>query len=198
MAGKNGELTNKQKRFVEEYLIDLNATQAAIRAGYSEKTAPQEASRLLTNVKIQSKVAEAQVNRSKRTEITQDRVLQELARIGFSDLRNVITPGGHLLNTQDWDDDTAASIASIEVVTNAKGEKDEDGCSVVEYTHKIKVWDKNSALEKIAKHLGMFTERVHLTSEIQNMTDDQIEKRIATLTEQQRIVGIAGGKTTTH
>jgi phage terminase small subunit len=138
MAG----LTAKQQRFVEEYLIDLNATQAAIRAGYSEKTAYSQGQRLLNNVEIQKAVAEAQEDRSNRTKITADRVLQELARIGFSDLRNMLTDG-------------------IEVVTNT-GErgKDEDGRKIVEHTHKIKVWDKNSALEKLGKHLGMFTEKI--------------------------------------
>ena len=156
-------LTDKQQRFVEEYLIDLNATQAAIRAGYSEATAEQQASRLLSNVKVAEAIAEAQSQRSQRTQITQDRVLQELARIGFSDLRKCLTPTGHLLDPHDWDDDTAASISSIEVVTNMKSEKDADGKTPIEHTHKIKVWDKNSALEKLAKHLGMFVERKEIT-----------------------------------
>lgn len=156
-------LTDKQQRFVEEYLVDLNATQAAIRSGYSEKTAEQQASRLLSNVKIADAVAEAKCKRSERTEITQDRVLKELARIGFSDLRNCLTPSGHLVDPQDWDDDTAAAISSLEVVTNRTSEKDEDGRTPIEHTHKIKVWDKNSALEKIAKHLGMFVERKEIS-----------------------------------
>lgn len=154
------ELTAKQQRFVEEYLVDLNATQAAIRAGYSEKTAYSQGQRLLNNVEIQKAVSEAQEDRSNRTQITADRVLQELARIGFSDLRNMLTPNGSLLDPQDWDDDTAAAISSIEVVTNTGDQgKDEDGRKIVEHTHKIKVWDKNSALEKLAKHLGMFIEK---------------------------------------
>lgn len=152
-------LTDKQQRFVEEYLIDLNATQAAIRAGYSEDTAKEIGYENLTKPHIADAIAEAQSLRSQRTQITQDRVLQELARIGFSDLRKCLTPTGHLLAPHDWDDDTAASISSIEVVTNMKSEKDDDGRTPIEHTHKIKVWDKNSALEKIAKHLGMFVER---------------------------------------
>ena len=77
-------LTDKQKRFCEEYLIDLNATQAAIRAGYSPKTAEQTASRLLRNVKVQEYIAKRQKELSRSTHITQERVIKELALIAFS------------------------------------------------------------------------------------------------------------------
>lgn len=153
------KLTPKQQRFVEEYLTDLNATQAAIRAGYSEKGANVRGSYLLANVNIANAIAKAKQDLSERTGITQERILMELSRIGFSDLRNVLTPGGNLLDPRDWDDDTAAAISSFEVVTNSNGEKDKDGRKAIEYTHKIRVWDKNSALEKMGKHLGMFPSR---------------------------------------
>ena len=80
---KTAKLTEKQQRFVEEYLIDLNATQAAIRAGYSAKTADQQGSRMLANVKVQQAISVAMAERSKRTGINQDRVVLELARIAF-------------------------------------------------------------------------------------------------------------------
>lgn len=73
------ELTDRQARFCEEYLIDLNATQAAIRTGYSEKTANEQGARLLANVSVQEKIAELKAERAKRTEMTQDSVIQELA-----------------------------------------------------------------------------------------------------------------------
>lgn len=78
------KLTAKQQRFCDEYLIDLNATQAAIRAGYSKKTANEQGARLLVNVSIQKKIFELQKEREKRTEITQDSVLHELALIAFA------------------------------------------------------------------------------------------------------------------
>ena len=87
------ELTSKQLRFVNEYLVDLNATQAAIRAGYSERTVVVQASRLLTNVNVQQAVALAILKRSERTEITQDRVLEELARVAFADIGEYVTWG---------------------------------------------------------------------------------------------------------
>lgn len=155
-AGPGASLSAKQARFVEEYLIDLNATQAAIRAGYSARTATEQASRLLSNVKVATAIQTAQAARSARTGITQDRVLAELAKIGFSDLRKVLTANGGLLSPQDWDDETAGAISSLEVVVRHDGETDEDGKKIPEHVHKIKAWDKLSALEKIGKHLGMF------------------------------------------
>lgn len=155
-SGPGASLSAKQARFVEEYLLDLNATQAAIRAGYSRKTAEQQGPRLLGNVGVAAAIAAAQAARSKRTEITQDRVLAELAKIGFSDLRKTMTKGGSLMDPQAWDDETAGAIAAIEVVTRPSGDVDEDGNRAVEHVHKIKAWDKLSALEKLGKHLGMF------------------------------------------
>lgn len=78
---KKDNLTVKQRMFVEEYLIDLNATQAAIRAGYSAKTADQQGSRMLANVKVQQAIAERMAERSKRTGVNQDRVVLELSKI---------------------------------------------------------------------------------------------------------------------
>lgn len=76
-------LTEKQKRFVSEYLVDLNASAAAKRAGYSEKTACEQGSRLLANVKVQEEIQKRQVKLQGKLEITQERVLEELAAIGF-------------------------------------------------------------------------------------------------------------------
>ncbi len=83
------ELTDRQARFCEEYLIDLNATQAAIRAGYSEKTANEQGARLLANVSVQEKIAELKAERAKRTEMTQDSVIQELAAVARAEVKGV-------------------------------------------------------------------------------------------------------------
>ena len=152
-------MNDKQKRFVAEYLIDLNATEAAKRAGYKASTAYSQGQRLLKHVEVAAAITEAQQKREIRTGITADRVLQELARLGLSDVRKLFTEGGNLLPPQAWGDDMAAAVAAIEVVSRSTGEKDADGATVVEHVHKVKLWDKNSALEKIAKHLGMFVER---------------------------------------
>lgn len=152
-------LTVKQERFVQEYLIDLNATQAAIRAGYSESTANQQGSRLLANVKISDAVAAAQVERQRRMGISQDRVLQELARIGFSDIRKAVkwgaTPGDpdhddfepsgsniypvSLVPSDQVDDDTAAAITEV---------------SLTQAGVKLKMADKRAALETMLRHMS--------------------------------------------
>lgn len=151
------DLTPKQQRFAEEYLIDMNATRAAIRAGYSKKTAEQQGYQLLHKTLVLNAINTAAQARSERTQVTADMVVKELARIGFSDLRNVLTKSGQLVDPQDWDDDTAGAISSIEVVAKLGGNGDDN--EPIEYTHKIKTWDKNSALEKLGKHLGMFVDK---------------------------------------
>jgi phage terminase small subunit len=109
------ELTPKQERFVAEYLIDLNATQAAIRTGYSAKTAASQGARLLKQGGVARAVQAAQQARAVRTEITQDRVLQELARIAFFDIRRLYRADGSMKDPCELDADTAAALASIEV-----------------------------------------------------------------------------------
>lgn len=156
-----GGLNDKQRRFVEEYLIDLNATQAAIRAGYSAKTAKEQGYRLLTNVHVAAAITKAQEKRSTRTGITQDRVLAELAKIGFADIRKAVRwgrspidktsenadPNGlgifpvELVPSEEMDDDTAAAVAEV---------------SLTQTGVKIKMYDKRAALVDIGKHLGMF------------------------------------------
>lgn len=120
-------LTDKQRRFVDEYLIDLNATQAAVRAGYSENTARSIGSENFGKPAVAEAIAEAQRERAERTGVTADQVVRELARVAFSDLRKVVTGNGHLIDPKDWDDDTAAAIAAVEVVTSSRGEKDTAG-----------------------------------------------------------------------
>lgn len=143
----------RQERFAEEYLIDLNATQAAIRAGYSRETAEAQGSRLLSNVKVERVIAARRAERSKRTEVTADRTLLEIARLAFSDLRRLFHEDGRLKHPHEWDDDTAASVASVEVVTRSLGNGE------VEYVRKIKLWDKGKALKQICKHLGLFRDQ---------------------------------------
>lgn len=167
-------LTDKQRRFVDEYLVDLNATQAAIRAGYSQKTAASIGEENLRKPDIAKAVQDAQAARAHRTEITQDMVLRELAKIGFADIRKVVrwgktelrvTDAGDgdgdgegevtepyhglaLVSANDIDDDTAAAISEIS--------EGREGL-------KVKFHDKKGALVDIGRHLGMFKERVEHT-----------------------------------
>jgi phage terminase small subunit len=127
----------------------LELEQAAIRAGYSPRTAEVQGSRVLSNAKVQRATAAAMAARSKRTEIAADRALLEIARVGFSDLRWLFHDDGRLKHPHEWDDDTAASVASIEIATRNMG----DG--TIEYVRRIKLWDKGKALEQLSRHLGL-------------------------------------------
>lgn len=143
---------SRQDIFVDEYLIDLNATQAAIRAGYSVKTADQQGSRLLANVKVQSKIAKEMAERSKRTGVNQDRVVLELAKMGFVNPADVID----LKTGQVLPDATAEDLACIQSV---KVKKTIKGKSVIE-EREVRFYDKAKALEKLGQHLGMWNDKI--------------------------------------
>ena len=148
-------LTDKQERFCQEYLLDLNATAAYIRAGYATTGAGASvnASRLLANAKVQTRVAELQAERSRRTEISADRVLLEYARLAFSDMREFTAWGSDGVKWKDSEalsDDAAACVAEV-VETRSAG----DGG----WTRRFKLHSKTAALSDVAKHLGMFVER---------------------------------------
>lgn len=138
-------MTDKQARFCEEYMIDLNATQAAIRAGYSPKTAQEQSARLLSNIMVQNRLAQLQAEQSRRTGVSADRVVRELAKIAFanaSDLIDLETASVKL----DASRDDLAAIQSIKVKSFG-----EDGLE-----HEVKLADKLRALDLLGKHLGMY------------------------------------------
>lgn len=148
------KLTAKQKRFCDEYLIDLNATQAAIRAGYSPKTACEQASRLLANVKVQDEIAIEMAERSKRTGINQDRVLMEIAKMAFVNIDDVIDLDTAKVKQTATKEDLAC-IQSVKIKPTEFGTERE-----------IKLCDKKSNLELLGKHLGMFKDKVELEADM--------------------------------
>ena len=147
------KLNPRQQRFVEEFLVDLNATQAAIRAGYSERTAQPQAARLLSKVMVQEAVAAGMEKRSQRVEITQDSVLFEMAYSGYSNMQNYIRKDGlgneELIPVSELTPEEAAAI--IEWSRDADGKM------------KIKLADKHRPLVDIGRHLGMFPSNVQVT-----------------------------------
>lgn len=155
-----------------EYLIDLNATQAAIRSGYSAKTANEQASRLLANVKVGAAVQAARKAREQRTGITQDRVLQELARIAFFDIRKLYREDGTLKAMNELDDDAAAVLSGVDVSSISLGDS-EDASTVA--TKKAKVFDKTTALQLAMRHLGMLNDKVALTGKDGGPIDHSIK-----------------------
>lgn len=151
------ELTDKQKRFCEEYLIDLNATQAAIRAGYSEDSAGAIGHENLKKPDIQEYVSARQKELQEATGITQKRVLEEYAKIAFFDIRSIYTVDGGLKNIRDLDDSSAGAIASVESYEEKTGGEDVEAIGV---TRKVKLHDKVRALSDLGRHLGMFTDKM--------------------------------------
>ena len=148
-------MTAKQKRFVEEYLIDLNATQAAIRAGYSPDTASVIGCENLIKPKIKSAIDKAIAERSKRTGINADRVIREIAKIAFVNAGEVIDFDTAILMDKISEDDMAA-IQSVKIKTFG-----EDGVE-----REVKLADKLKALELLGKHLGLFKENIELTGDV--------------------------------
>lgn len=159
-------LTAKQRRFVDEYLVDLNATQAAIRAGYSAKRADAIGYENLRKPDIAEAVSTAMKEREKRTQITQDRVLQELARIAFFDIRKLYNEDGSMKAPQELDDDAAAALSGIDVTEEFQG-RGEDR-EHIGFTKKAKVFDKGTALTLAMRHLGMLKDKVEHSGEIKS------------------------------
>jgi len=147
-------LNEKQKRFCEEYMIDLNATQSAIRAGYSEDTARQIGSENLSKPVISSYIEQLMLDRSNRTTITADKVLQELARMAFFNVQDVQDDKGNTKPFNEWSRD---DLACIQEITETKMGND-DASMVI--NQKFKASDKKANLELIGKHLRLFTDKV--------------------------------------
>jgi phage terminase small subunit len=171
-------LTPKQALFVQEYLVDLNATQAAIRAGYSKRTAKSAGQRLLTNVDTAKAISKAQEKRSERTEIEQDRVLEEYAKLAFLDPRRFFDGYGTLIPIQELDADVAAAITGLEVKRSFNKHNE-----TFDILIKIKFADKKAALDSVARHLGMFVDRLEVGGDLGINVNDMSEERKAELKE---------------
>ena len=148
-------MTKKQKKFVEEYLIDLNATQAAIRAGYSPDTAGSIGSENLKKPEIRVRIEKAMAERSKRTGINQDRIIEELAKIALLNPKNLINFEEATVKEEATEEDLAA-ISSVRV--KCFPTKDGEGIE-----REIKMYDKAKALELLGRHLGMFKDKVEVS-----------------------------------
>jgi len=158
MAGEESDddvLTPKQARFVEEYVIDLNGTHAAIRAGYSPKGAEQQGSALLSLPKVQDQVADEMAKRSGRTGISAARVLEELSLLAFSDVGDYeMTDDGRVSVADGVPKSRRRAIQSIKRKTTVSA-KTGDVTREVE----IKLWDKPGPLKLAGRHVGLFDEK---------------------------------------
>lgn len=162
-------LNDQQKRFVDEYLIDLDPTAAAIRAGYSNRSARQIGNENRTKPTIAAAIADKMRERAIRVAASQDRVITELSAIAYADPRLAFDEQGALREVKDWSDSLAAGIKSIKI----KQLNDDDG-SIVGSTAEINFWDKLKALEMLAKHVGLFES----VSSNQASSSDVLKNRI--------------------
>jgi len=154
-------LSGKHTRFIEEYLVDLNATQAAIAAGYSERTAYSQGQRLLKHVEVAPLIQKAMDARSKRLEITADRVLQELAKLAFYDPMDIFEADGSMKQIKDIDPNTRMALAGLEVTELFEGSGDEKHAYGL--LKKIKLADKGQNLERLGRHLKLFSDKLEVT-----------------------------------
>lgn len=152
---KARKLAPKQEQFILEYLANgFNATRAAIAAGYKKANADTQGSRLLANPKIAAVIAERTRQMCEKREITAERVLDEIAKMAYLDPRKLFTGDGDLIPVHLLGDDTAASIAGVEV-----SEIKDDGF-VIGKLKKIKIADKRGSLELLGRYLKLFTDKV--------------------------------------
>ncbi len=165
------DLTPNQERFCREYIIDLNGTQAAIRAGYSENGASVQASTLLAIPKVKAFIDALKTKRATKLEIKAEDVLAETERLAMSDIGEAFNDDGSLKPIKDMPPHIRRAISSIEVdeLFHGSGEQREQ----VGYTKKIKLWDKVKTLQLLGQHMKLFKEHV------EHSADESLEKLIA-------------------
>lgn len=150
-------LTGKQERFCQEYLVDLNATQAAKRAGYSPRAAHSTGPRMLENAEVKARISELKEARAERTKVTQDKVITELAKLGFSTMREVASwdaDGVRLRASGGLTDEAAACIKDIHSTCEIR--RDKYGDETVTVNMKVQLHDKRGSLKLLGDHLGVF------------------------------------------
>jgi len=170
MTGKKRKLTGKQQFFVAEYQKDWNATRAALSAGYTKKN-PSEMGYLLLQIPLVKEAIQRGIHeRLRRVGVHSERILTEIARVGFSDTRLLFREDGSLKPPSEWDDATAASVSGMDV-SEIKGK----GREQVGEMKRVKMYDKVKALELLSKHLGIIGDKSH------DDKDDDIERVLTTL-----------------
>lgn len=158
------KLTDKQELFCREYLVDLNATQAAIRAGYSENTASEQGARLLVNVKVQNYIQELKQQRNDRNKIDADYVLKRLVEIDQMDILDILAPSGDFLPIKKWPRTWRTTLSGLDIAIIGSGDTEA-------IMKKIKWPDKTKNLELLGKHINVqaFKEKNETTV---NMADE--------------------------
>lgn len=179
-------LTLRQEAFCREFIIDItSATQAAIRAGYSAKTAAQQASRLLTNVKIKEHLARLQKPAIKKFEITRDRIMQEVAALAFSNIMDFVTvdaeTGAAWVDLRKCSREEAAALDSYEVTELPPQQLVIDGQELERdvLKTKIKMRDKWGPLEALMKREGLVKEVIEVNHTGVDLDMNEVARRVA-------------------
>lgn len=172
-------ITRKQQRFVDEYLLDLNATQAAIRAGYSEKSANINGPRLLVNACIQDAIMAAQDKRAARVQIDADYVLRRLADIDQMDCMDIIGDSGAIKPISQWPKIWRQFVSGFDVADIFEGSGDDR--KLVGLLKKIKWPDKVKNLELIGRHVGVqaWKDKVEHSGSIQTLSDEELDRKLS-------------------
>jgi phage terminase small subunit len=183
-------LTPAQALFVQEYLVDLNATQAAIRAKYAPESAAVQGHRLVRKANVASAIQQAMDARAARTNVTQDRVIAELAKLGFANMADYMrttSQGDPYLDLSNLSRDQSAAIAEVTVDDYVEG-RGEDARSVKRV--RVKLADKRAALVDIGRHLGMFRDKIEMSGP--NGGPIPLAVNVASLTDEQLAAALAG------
>lgn len=157
------KVSKRHQVFIREYLKDGNGARSAVAAGYSANGAKVTAHRLLTNANVRSELAKVNEKINDKLEVSVERVRHELARLAFLDPRSFYHPDGSLKQIPELDDDTAAALAGMEVEKLydhfGKGQAAAKGTIT-----KIKFADKGQNLERLGRHLKMFTDKIEFSA----------------------------------
>jgi len=159
------EITDKMRQFVDEYLIDLNGTQAAIRAGYSEATAQEQSSQLLARPDIRALIEEAQKDRVDRVQISQDLTVNELKAIALSDIADfVIVKAGGVIEQRPFNELKKEQTRCVKKIRQTVRTAQSSDGTVIHQTAvlELELYDKVKSLELLGRHLGIFNDRLTL------------------------------------
>jgi phage terminase small subunit len=174
---KKDELTPSQARFAEEYVKDLNKTQAAIRAGYSENTAESQGVRLSKNAKVQQYILKLQEKRSHRTEITADKVLKEIFDLATVDITQAFDDMGQMKPLKEIPANVRKAISHLEVAEIFDGQGDQK--HAIGLMKKSRFYDRIRALELLMRHLGLLNDKLQITESdrpLKEMSDAELER----------------------
>jgi phage terminase small subunit len=164
-------MTNKENSFCQEYIIDFNGTQAAIRAGYSKNSARQIAAQLLSKLNIQARINELLEERKERVEVKQDRVIYEMSKMAFSNIKDYLNEDGSI-DLSKIDDYNSSQIQEVTEDITTGGTDDAPWERI---KRKIRLHDKVKNLELLGKHLNMYRENINLSGEVLNVKMSKAE-----------------------